>query len=226
MPSACSRCDRLDRLRPDLVLDAERAENASLHDHVQRPSCPAPSQPRSRRRLAARDRASARAGAAHRPRPPRAVDAWPRAPRPGERLESSAVGQQRCARPCGGDDCPCQWVLGVGLDRARRAEQLCPRRRLGRDHAASAGRPSVSVPVLSKMMTLELARLFERDPVLDEQAVARAERGRDGDHQRDRQAQRVGTRDDQHGDGGPAPLAAVPSSHQPISVMTPAISAT
>ena len=63
---------------------------------------------------------------------------------------------------------------------------------------ASTGSPRVSVPVLSKMTTCTSRRALQRQPVLDQQPVARAERGADGDHQRDGQAQGVRAGDDQH----------------------------
>ena len=64
------------------------------------------------------------------------------------------------------------------------------------------GLPVVSVPVLSINTVSTVAHPFEGEPVLNEDPVPCADSGgRDGDHQRDREAERVWARDHEHRDG-------------------------
>ena len=137
-----------------------------------------------------------------RSRGPPTATVWPStiacAPRPGSASKPRAGGQvdrralrgsRRCRAPA---DAP---------NRPRRPQRASAGRVSVRRRSTptSAGRPCVSVPVLSKMTTSELARPLEREPVLDEQAVAGAKRGGDRDHERDREAERVRAGDHEHG---------------------------
>ena len=93
------------------------------------------------------------------------------------------------------------------LARAGARSRPRPRRRAGAASASST--PSAATTSASDRLALgeraglveddrvELAGPLEGDPVLDEQPVAGAERGRDRDDQRDREAQRVGAGDDE-----------------------------
>jgi hypothetical protein len=59
--------------------------------------------------------------------------------------------------------------------------------------------PSVNVPVLSNTTAVRFRASSTPRPVAHEQSIARTHGGGDGDDQRHRQTERVGTRDDQHG---------------------------
>ncbi len=61
--------------------------------------------------------------------------------------------------------------------------------------------PRVSVPVLSNSTVVTVPHPLESDAVLDEDTILRAHFGRDGDHERDRQAEGMGARDDEDRDG-------------------------
>ena len=185
--------DRLGRLGSDLILDGQGAEDPAVGDDVQDgPTVAAPG-------LGGRVGFEAHVG--EEPRPTdgdrSTVHRRPSATT-GERLE---VGRRRRLDPARlgpGDDGPGERMLGVGLDRGGESQQLRLVRRRDRDERRLALRERAG---LVEDDDLELAGPFERDAVLHEQAVAGAERGRDGDHQRDRQAQGVGAGDDEDGRG-------------------------
>ena len=225
MPIAWRRVDRLGRLGPDLVLDRERADDARRRRRRAGRSGPrAPSVGR-RRGSRARGRGP-RAGAARRPRRSR-PSTVARAPRPASASKSVAVAgcDARAARaarrspgPAGAPSRPRP---------TRRAGAARPRRRRRPRRPRATGSPLVRVPVLSKMTDVELARPLERDPVLDEQAVPRAERGaRSRSRAGWRGRARAGRRS-----RGPSPCGrgrprGRPRSHQNTRVTAPAASAT
>ena len=90
-------------------------------------------------------------------------------------------------------------MLRVGLDRGRQGQDLVLRRALDGDDAGQRRLALRERAGLVEDDDVELARPLEGEAVLHEQAVARAERGADGDDQRDGQAQRVRAGDDEHG---------------------------
>ena len=87
-------------------------------------------------------------------------------------------------------------MLRVGLDRRREPEDTLgvhrARRDVDEDRLALGQRAG-----LVEDDRVEGPRPLQREPVLDEQAVAGAERGGDRDDQRDRQAERVRAGDHQ-----------------------------
>ena len=120
----------------------------------------------------------------------------------GQRFEAGGRAGGGTGTLRGGDDGPRERVLGIGFDGSRQGEHVVRldtgRRDDGRDHRLALRER----PGLVEDDGVELAGPLERDAVLHEQAVARAERRGDGDDERDREAERVGARDDQDG-GGP-----------------------
>ena len=93
-------------------------------------------------------------------------------------------------------------MLGVALDgRGEPQHVVLVDARQRRATSTSTGSPRVSVPVLSKMTSVDFSRPLEREAVLDEQPVASTERRRDGDDERDGKPECVGAGDDEHGRG-------------------------
>ena len=110
-----------------------------------------------------------------------------------------------------------QRVFAGLLQRGREAQHVVAR--LARRRACTAtseGRPSVSVPVLSKATVVTRMRQLQRLRVLDQDAVPRRHAGAHHDGGRRGQAQRAGAGDDQHGDGvDAAPCSQSPPRHHP-----------
>ena len=117
----------------------------------------------------------------------------------GQRFESGGRAGGGAGTLRAVDDGPRERVLRVGFDRGRQGEHTFASMPDAGTTVATTGSPFVRVPVLSKITVSSVAGAFEREAVLHEQAVARTERGRDGDDERDREAERVGARDDQDG---------------------------
>ena len=193
------RRDRLRGLRPDLVLDRDGADEASVGDHAQdRPALARPGVRRRGETVPGDD--------AELPEQARAADLHvdpvhgrARAAA-GERLErrpAAGAIPRSCARRRrwhGPADAP-------SPPRPTRPAAAAPPRRCRRP-SATAGQRRLAPRERARLVEddhVQLARPLERDPVLDQQPVAGAERGRDRDHQRDRQAQGVRAGDDQHG---------------------------
>ena len=151
-----------------------------------------------------------RAGEARRPRPTGPSTDGPSAAT-GQRLEAGRPATARSRWPGprrrwhGRADAPSppRPTPQAGAVRSRRAA------RNGGQHRLAFGQRARLV----EDDDVEIPRAFESDPVLHQQAIARPKRRRDGDHERDRQAQRVRAGDDQHGRGpderaGPGPRRA------------------
>ena len=184
--------DRLGRLGPDLVLE-RRARRA--RDRRRRRGGPSGRRGAQRARPpgpASRPRSASRRG------PPTATvrpSTVARAPRPASASKPAAGSRLDAACRGARDDRPRQRVLGVGLD--RRGEPRAARRSSagGRGHGRQDRLAQGERPGLVEDDDVELAGALERQAVLDQQPVAGAERGRDRDHQRDRQARaRAGRR--------------------------------
>ena len=187
------RRDGFRRLRSDLVLDRKRSCHGPRHDDVEDRLTGALPVVRFEGRVDAEVGEEART--AH-----NNVSALHRGPRaaPWERLEPRRHRRLDPATPGGFDDRTSQRVLRVGLDRRGDAKHVGLRRSVG-PNAGDDGAALRERAGLVEDHDLDLARPFEREAVLDEQAVASAERGRDRDDQRDREAEGVRAGDDQHG---------------------------
>ena len=80
---------------------------------------------------------------------------------------------------------------------AARRSRSSRRRRRGRDVGDDRAAPRQRAGLVEDD-DIELTRTLQREPILDQQPVAGAERGRDGDDQRDGKAQGMGAGDDEH----------------------------
>ena len=188
------------RLRPDLVLQGEgRRRPARRHDVEHRPALRA-AQPSRRREIGGIDVGRARSS---RRGPPIATSrpstVAPDAA-PGQRLEAGRPrvarrralrGRRRSPGPAGARSRASTAAASASIVVDAAPSATTGRRATGVAHRQRAG--------LVEDDHVELAGPLEGDPVLHQQAVARAERGRDRDDQRDREAQRVGAGDDEHG---------------------------
>ena len=116
---------------------------------------------------------------------------------PGERAEVLRDGMPAPAI-CRGDDGAGQRVLGVGFDRAGKAQHLGfedP----GPPDAGHCGGALGERAGLVEQHRVDGAHALESEPILDEDPRVRRDARRDGDGERDRQTQGVGTGDDKHG---------------------------
>ena len=202
-PAACSRADGLRARRLDGVAEGQQPEQlgvaAARCAPARRPSGPAPRSACASRGQRARLDAAARAAAgccrarALRPRP------RPSTPRPGSACASSAAGngtplaRGRCPAPRAPAD-----VRSCCCSAAARRSTSSRRRPGAGTTATSAGRPSVSVPVLSKATVVTACATSSACGVLDQDAVARRDAGAGHDRRRRGQAQRAGAGDHQH----------------------------
>src|SRR5699024_1399283 len=101
----------------------------------------------------------------------------------------------------GGDYGPGERVLAVGLGRGGQGEHLVGVQVAGRFDAGDGGLALGQGAGLVEEHRIDLAHGLQREAVLDQDAAAGGALGGDGDHQRDRQAQRVWAGDDEDGDG-------------------------
>ena len=204
MPIACSRSHRLRRLRPDGVRHGEGREDPRVPLEQVDDALSARGRRLGGERGAARAEAStpsSRAGSAHRPRarrpstarPDSVARAWPRSPwRAGRRARARARCARSPARP-------------GARSRAR------PRRRGGAPRAPAA-RPTVAhrhdavlaqgerPGLVEHHRRRAVARLLQPPPVAHQEPAPRAERGRDGDHERHGEPERVRAGDHEHRD--------------------------
>ena len=199
-PEPWSACDRLAPTRAGpRPRRARSADDAAVDDDVEHR--PALARPTPRRAAVRLERRASRAGAG----PPTAtvasVDHGPGAAtgqrlEAGRRAESAAPRSRAAATIARASGCSESRLDGRG----EREDVVLVAPRPPRPRRAPA-RPRVSVPVLSKMTTSSVAGALEREAVLDQQPVPRAERRRDRDDERDREAERMRAGDDEHGRG-------------------------
>ena len=114
----------------------------------------------------------------------------------GDGPEAPSTAQAAVRRRC--RDPPGDRVLGVRLDRGGvvAAARLVDRPVRGCTTSVTPKRPSVSVPVLSKMTASMLRALSKAVRLRMSRPLRGRERGRDRDHQRDRQPEGVRAGDD------------------------------
>ena len=116
-----------------------------------------------------------------------------------EGLEIADAGGIDAALLGGATDAAGQGVLGVGLDGCGQGQCILLAPVLDRGHAGHAEFAFGQGAGLVKHDDVDLARLFEGQPVADEDAVLGAHGRGDGDDEGDGQAERVGTGGDEHG---------------------------
>ena len=189
---------RLLRLGPHRVRDGERRERPAALDEMDRRSVPARQLPRERRPASGSP-------------PPVAQEVGPptRSFRPSTRASNAVawyglegLGARRYEAPLlrRPDHRLRDRVLRVRLDRGREpsaSSSLSPPSATAMPTTRCS--PSVKVPVLSNT-TVEVPRLFETAAIPHEQPLARAQRSRDRDDERDGKPERVRAGDDQDRD--------------------------
>ena len=99
------------------------------------------------------------------------------------------------------DDGLCQRVFGVGLDGGGSGKQCGYRRAGSGRYCGDGGRAAGERSGLIEDDDVQVAGTFQRQAVLHQESVLRAERGGDGNHQRNGEAQSVGAGNDQDGCG-------------------------
>ena len=192
MPSGVEVVDRLLRLGSDLVLDGHDAGHGAIDDDVEdRPSLLVPV-----RRLRMRRQTQV----LQQPRPADedvvAVDLGPRAAT-GQRLEVGGWPGLDTALLGAVDDRARERVLRVGLDRGREPEDALDVHRVGR-HVDEDRLALGQGPGLVEDHGVDGPGPLEREAVLDQEPVLGAERGGDGDDERDRQTEGMRAGDHQH----------------------------
>ena len=99
-----------------------------------------------------------------------------------------------------GDDGAAEGVLGFGFDRGGKRQEVAFADAIEGDHLADRGFASRQSPGLVEEDDVDRSRRLERPPVADQEPVARRDRRRYGNDQRDREPQRVWAGNDEHGD--------------------------
>ncbi len=127
-----------------------------------------------------------------------AVDRGGCAPRPASDSNAEAARRRQPSIAGGAHHGPRQRVLRIGFDGGGQRQQRVLVQARRRDDAGQHWLAAGQRAGLVEDDDLHLARALQRQPVLDQQPIARTERGADGDHQRDGQAQGVRAGDDQH----------------------------
>ena len=100
-----------------------------------------------------------------------------------------------------GHDRAGEGVLRIGFDRGGEGHDLVLVDALDRDHIGHDRLAPGQRAGLVEDDDVQLPRALQREPVLDQEAVARPQRGADGDDQGDGQPKRVRAGDDEHRGG-------------------------